>query len=135
MTAKTLTKPDAEIKPQFHAVLIDPYKNTVEDVTYNGDYRHIYELCQVRTFDFVPLQNTDDLFVDDEGLCNLTPETRFFVIEGDTQPLAGRGLILNHDKDGESIAAKFDAAYYRPRVKFYSVDEVRTMTFTESDDE
>jgi hypothetical protein len=135
MTTKTLTTPDVEMKTQFHAVLIDPYKNTVENVTYNGDYRHIYELCQVRTFDYVPLQNTDDLFVDDEGLCNLTAETRFFVIEGDTQPLAGRGLILNHDKDGESIAAKFDAEYYRPRVKFYSLNDVRAMTLAGSDDE
>jgi hypothetical protein len=127
MTAKAATKPNVEKETKFHAVLIDPYKNTVEDVTYNGDYRHIYELCQVRTFDFVPLQNTDDLFVDDEGLCNLTEETRFFVIDGDTQPLAGRGLVLNHDKHGESVSAKFDAAYYRPRVRFYSLDDVRKL--------
>lgn len=131
MTAKTLTtpnKPAAEKK--FNAVLIDPYKNTVENVIYNGDFRHIYELCQVRTFDFVPLQNTDDLFVDDEGLMNLTPETRFFAIEGETGPIAGRGLVLNHDSQGESISAKFDATHYKFKVKFYSLDEVRNMQAT-----
>jgi len=128
MTAKTLTTPKpAKIEKKFNAVLIDPYANTVKNVTYNGDFRHIYELCQIRTFDFVPLQNTDDLFVDDEGLLNLTPETRFFAIDGETGPIAGRGLVLNHDSQGESISAKFDATHYSFKVKFYSLDGVRKL--------
>lgn len=46
--------------------------------------------------------NGDTLYVDDNGL--LFPDLKVFKVEG--QPLAGRGLILGSDEEGNSVDAK-----------------------------
>ena len=90
----------------MRAILIDPAKQTVTEVDYDGDYQSIYKLtdCTTFTVPFV-LENEDSLYVDDEGLWGAT---HFFRIEGYPDPLAGRGLILGTDEDGKSVAAKSD---------------------------
>ena len=90
----------------MRAILIDPAKQTVTEVDYDGDYQSIYKLtdCTTFTVPFV-LENEDALYVDDEGLWGATD---FFRIEGYPDPLAGRGLILGTDEDGKSVAAKSD---------------------------
>jgi hypothetical protein len=103
------------------AVLIDPYKEEVTDVTYNGDYKQIYEHIKVDCFALVRLSDDDDVFVDDEGLLKLKPSTKFFALPDYPQPLAGYGLILGNDNEGESISAHHDAAFYRERVKFMTM--------------
>lgn len=50
------------------------------------------------------LPNGDDLFVDEEGLLK-SPEY-FFMHEAGHQPFAGNGIIVGHDKEGETIAAR-----------------------------
>jgi len=113
------------------AVLIDPYAEEVRDVIYDGNYKQIYEHIQAECFTLVRMRDNDDVFVDDEGLLHLTPETRFFMIPDYPTPLAGRGLILGNDLDttgeGESIDCHHDAAYYAPRVKFLTVQDARAM--------
>ena len=87
----------------MRAILIDPFTQTIEEVDYSGDYKDIYSLIECDLFTTVYLPNTSDdtLFVDDEGL--YVENQRFFKIEGYEQPLAGRGLLLGTDEEGESI--------------------------------
>jgi hypothetical protein len=87
----------------MRAILIDPFTQTIEEVDYSGDYKDIYSLIECDLFTTVYLPNTSDdtLFVDDEGL--YVENQRFFKIDGFEQPLAGRGLLLGTDEEGESI--------------------------------
>ena len=87
----------------MRAILIDPFTQTIEEVDYSGDYKDIYCLIECDLFTTVYLPNTSDdtLFVDDEGL--YVENQRFFKIDGFEQPLAGRGLLLGTDEEGESI--------------------------------
>jgi hypothetical protein len=86
----------------MRAILIDPFTQTIEEVDYSGDYKDIYGLIECDLFTTVYLPNTSDdtLFVDDEGL--YVENQRFFKIDGFEQPLAGCGLLLGTDKEGES---------------------------------
>jgi hypothetical protein len=114
-------KTGARMTAEHKAVLIDPYKEEVTDVTYNGDYKQIYEHIKVDCFALVRLADDDDVFVDDEGLLKLEPSTKFFALPDYPQPLAGYGLVLGNDNEGESISAHHDAAFYRERVKFMTM--------------
>lgn len=108
------------------AVLIDSKNRTVTDVEYNGDYRQIYSLIGCGCFTIVRnLPDNDDLFVDDEGLLHLTGDTPFFTVPWYPSPLAGSGLILNSNDEGDSADAKHDAEFYRRHVRFTSERAVR----------
>lgn len=103
------------------AVLIDSKNRTITDVEYSGDYKEIYRLIGCSCFTVVRnLPDGDDVFVDDEGLLKLTGDTPFFTIPWYPSPLAGSGLILSTDAEGDSTDAKHDAAFYRRHVRFTS---------------
>lgn len=80
-------------------ILINPFDETVKEVNILGNIEDIYLLTECRTFDIVALSNTDDLYIDDEGLLY---DNRYFSIYGKT--LAGRGLIMGHDNEGNSAS-------------------------------
>lgn len=86
--------------------LIDPYKQTIEEVDYDGNYRSIYGLltaegCPVGTFDTVRINDKQDvIFVDDEGL--FKRDQKFFKHPGYPTPLAGKGLVLGGDTYGNT---------------------------------
>lgn len=79
-------------------ILINPHEETITEVEYSGNYKEIYSLIDCRTFDCVYLDNREVLYIDDEGL--LVDETRYFTINN--RVLAGKGLILGTDREGES---------------------------------
>ena len=82
------------------AILIDPFAETVEVVDYSGNWEDIGDLLECRWFDVVRIDDSETLYVDDEGL--YAENQRFFTWDG-YKPLAGRGLILGTDEEGESI--------------------------------
>ena len=97
----------------MRAILIDPFTETISEVEYVGPYQQIYALLShetmpVDTFTTVNLgdENQNAIFVDDNGLLN--DPTHFFVWMDYAQPLAGKGLILGCDDEGESIATDLD---------------------------
>lgn len=103
------------------AILIDPFNETVTEVEHNGDYRHIYELLShpehpVDCFTVVGIEHNDAIFVDDEGL--LKDPKHFFVWEDYAQPLAGRGLVLGTNDEGDSISPKSKIEDVKKRVSF-----------------
>lgn len=99
------------------AILIDPIAMTVTEVTWNGDYHHIYQLTDCETYDCARInKHGDGIFVDDEGL--FKEEQAFFWHEDYPQPLAGKGLILGCDEQGESVAPHTTLAEVRAKVRF-----------------
>ena len=112
------------------AYLIDSQARTVTETDYNGDYRHIYKLIGVETFTVVRINDYDSVFVDDEGLLN-NPRY-FFTLKGYPQPLAGNGLVLGCDDEGESVEPRMSLEDLRAVVGF---TEASVQGFIESDAE
>lgn len=88
----------------FKTFLIDPFAQTITEVEYRGEYRHIYELIDADCYDAARInRHGDALFVDDEGL--FKEEQAFFMHKDYPQPLAGKALLLGcRASDGETIA-------------------------------
>lgn len=106
----------------MRALLLDPTAGTVTEVDYDGDYRSIYKLIDCETFTTVGLDDKGNtLFVDDEGLFRSMDSGEFepFIIwRGYNQPLAGKGLILGTNEEGDSIATTLSLDYVTERVSF-----------------
>lgn len=103
------------------AILIDPFNETVTEVEHNGDYKNIYKLLShpehpVSLFTVVNIEHNDAIFLDDEGL--LKDPKHFFVWEGYEQPLAGKGLVLGTNDEGDSISPVSTLNDIRKRVSF-----------------
>jgi hypothetical protein len=108
------------------AYLIDPQARTVTQVEYTGDYRNIYEHIGADCFDVARVyQNGDGIFVDDEGL--LKDPEHFFVHRNYASPLAGKGLLLGCNEEGESVAPATDFETFKNDIAFVSRDEVLAM--------
>ena len=76
------------------------------------------------------LENNDTLYVDDEGLLK-NPEN-FFLLDSYPQPIAGNGLILGCDHEGESIDAKTSLIELANRVKFMDINEAYNWSLAQS---
>jgi len=97
------------------AYLIDTPNRSITEVEYSGDYKHIYELIECSTFDCVRFDKGDAVFVDDNGLIN-GPVYNFFGFKGYPNPLAGKGLILGSDEEGETTAPSYPMSWYGDRL-------------------
>lgn len=101
----------------MRAYLIDPFAKEVSEVNYTGDYKNINEHIQAPMFCVVDIDNDgDSIFIDDEGL--YVEEQEFFWFDGYPQMLAGRGLVLGTDKEGESVEPKCSIDWLRERIRF-----------------
>ena len=102
----------------FKTFLVDPFTQTINEVQYRGEYKHIYELIDCDTYDCARINRFGDaLFVDDDGLYK---EAQAFFVHADyPQPLAGKALVLGCDmKDGETIAPTTTLDELREKVMF-----------------
>src|SRR5438034_697691 len=104
-------------------LLIDPFALTITEVEHDAsDYHDIYRLLShesmpVDTFDIIHLGDKGDaIFVDDNG--NLKPCERFFLIKGYHSALAGKGLVLGADAEGDTQSAKTTLSQLRKVIKF-----------------
>ena len=126
----------------MQAILIDTPNQTIEIVDYSGDYKDIYALLGCDLFTTVYLEGVgeDTLYVDDEGL--YVENQVFFGIAGCPQPLAGRGLILGTDDEGDSTDCTSSLDTIKkmvtwrhqwldapaPQMDFFSFDDVEGLT-------
>ena len=85
------------------ALLIDPFMETVQEIDYSGDWKDIRTLlkCDIFATVYFDDMSTDSVFVDDEGL--FVDDQRFFKLGNYTQPLAGYGLVLGCNEEGDSV--------------------------------
>tara|TARA_R110002167_G_scaffold254765_5_gene460996 strand:- start:2506 stop:2898 length:393 start_codon:yes stop_codon:yes gene_type:complete len=85
------------------ALLIDPFMETVQEIDYSGDWKDIRTLlkCDIFATVYFDDMSTDSVFVDDEGV--FVDDQRFFKLGNYTQPLAGYGLVLGCNEEGDSV--------------------------------
>ena len=88
----------------MRGILINPFDTTIKEVVYTGDFREIYDLIGCRTFDCVRIYETQDMYIDDEGL--LIDNQMYFTMND--RVYAGKGLLLSHDDEGESTSTNLD---------------------------
>ena len=104
---------------------IDAEKRTITEVEV-GDYKTIYphlstSIKAVDCFTVVGIEKDDSIYVDDEGLLTIQFDTPFFLYEGYPQPLAGNGLVLGTDEEGESVDPKNTLEFIKSKVKFMNL--------------
>lgn len=99
------------------AILIDPFDRNITEVEYSGDFKEIYQHIDCQLFDVVRIDRTNSIFVDDEGLISGKAQA-FFKIDGYPEPLAGKGLMLGADDEGESISPSLTLNEVRGMVDF-----------------
>jgi len=95
-------------------ILINPHEETITEVEYSGNYKEIYDIINCRTFDVATIYNTQDIYVDDEGL--LIDNQRFFSINDRT--FGGKGLLLSHDDEGETKSTNLDLQIVQDMVQW-----------------
>ena len=105
------------------AILIDAKTREVREVSIKGDLKSLQDAVG-GYIELVQLGDGDDLFVNEEGL--LHGEVHFFAIEGYAQPLAGNGIIVGHNGDGDTVSANLTVDWVRERVTFMTRAEVLT---------
>jgi hypothetical protein len=101
--------------------LIDPILRRILPHAYNGDYKSIYTAIHCTEFALAEfdIRTRDGVFVDDNGLLN-RPHF-FFSINGYPQLLAGKGLVLGTDAEGETVSPAVSLETLVRNVKFYEL--------------
>ena len=109
------------------AILINPFTRSVSEVECSGDIQEIYDMLNCGTFTVATFYNPsgDGVFVDDEGMLADPAGMGFFYLpELYPQPLAGMGLVLGCDEDGNSTAPVTPLEEIAGLVEFYTHAEV-----------
>jgi hypothetical protein len=111
---------------KYTAHLIDPVKRTITEVTIDKDngIQDYYDQLHCNIFTAVEINaNRDTIYIDDEGL--FVPNQVFFYHKDyPSQPLAGYGLVIGTDEEGESIAPTVTLQETIDSVKFMSRSDV-----------
>lgn len=124
------------------AYLIDPSNRSVTEVEYTGNYRNINTHLSGEGFDvqyftavYTAVIKEDgtpdhtkpmDVFVDDEGLINENP-FGWFTIKGYGGLLRGKGLVLGHNDEGDSVSPNVTLAEVTKAVGFPSEFQAQMM--------
>ena len=100
------------------AILIDVYEKEIREVDYDGTLDFIYFNLACRAFDVVRIDDVNSIFVDDEGL--LRQNQLYFEYSGSNGifQLAGSGLILGVDDEGNSIPPTLTVEDVKGKVSF-----------------
>lgn len=110
------------------AYLIDPVNKQVSEVEYDEakGLKSIYEHTRCTCIDAVYLNEQDCAYVDDGGLLHGMPYG-MFVLTGSARavPLAGYGLVLGVDRNGQTCAPKIGLHELQAMVTFPSLAEIR----------
>jgi hypothetical protein len=119
---------------KMKAILIDTQNQTVREVEVeqkNGSpLQSMYQHIGCELVDVVNIDDKNDVFVDEEGLLKLDDNSRFFILDGFFQPLAGNGLIVGLDsKNGKSISTTLTVEEVAEMVIFADINTLRTLNY------
>jgi len=109
------------------AILINPFTRTVSEVEYSGHIDELYDMLKCDTFTVATFYNPsgDGVFVDDEGMFADPAEMAFFYLpELYPQPLAGMGLVLGCDEEGNSTAPTTPITEIAGLIEYYTHEQV-----------
>ena len=101
------------------AILIDVKNQEVKEVEHDNTLQNIYDLIDCRVFDNVRIDNVNSIFVDDEGILK---DNLYFQYSGSNGifQLAGNGLLLGIDDEGNSISPTLTVEDVKDKVRFLS---------------
>ena len=101
------------------AILIDVKNQEVKEVEHDNTLQNIYDLIDCRVFDSVRIDNFNSIFVDDEGILK---DNLYFQYSGSNGifQLAGNGLLLGIDDEGNSISPTLTVEDVKDKVRFLS---------------
>ena len=111
----------------MNALLIDPVRETVEEIELEDDFRAIQQMIGADVFDVFRANADDTFFVDDEGLFKTTQfawyyHPRYILPVNLTgrvpAVLVNKAVVLSHDESGDSMPPKFNADHYRESIIF-----------------
>ena len=106
-------------------ILIDVKNRTITEHEIGKGLEPIYEKIGCELFDIVNIDDSNDVYVDDEGLYK---ENDFFSIEGGHQPFRGNGLVLGIDNNsGKSVSTTLTVEKVTEMIKFHTLNEVKQM--------
>ena len=100
------------------AILIDVYNKDIKEVDYDGTLDFIYFNLACRTFDVVRIDDVNSIFVDDEGLLRQNQLYFEYSASGRVFQLAGNGLVLGVDDEGNSISPTLTVEDVEGKVNF-----------------
>jgi hypothetical protein len=108
----------------IRAYLINPYKRQITEVPYDGDLVTAYKLLDCDIVEAAVVDPTqegepDIVYVDEEGL--LKGPQFFFKLAGNEQPLAGKGLVVGSDSEGNDCDARLPIERIRQLVTWMVV--------------
>ena len=120
----------------MQAILIDPFAQEIVQVDYSGDWKDIKKFLQCDLFTTVYMPDTtDSIFVDDEGL--YVENQRYFKFAGYPQPLAGMGLVLGCNTEGDSVSCESTLEQIKAQVEWCdegtSVEPMMTIVTMDDD--
>ena len=100
------------------ALLIDVKNQEVTEVEHDDTLESIYNHINCRTFDVVRIDDVNSIYIDDEGL--FVEDQLYFKYIGttDSVSLAGNGLILGVDDEGETIEPTLTLEHVKSKVSF-----------------
>jgi hypothetical protein len=109
------------IKPAIYGYLIDPHSERITRIELpnesRGNLDAMYKAIGCDLVEPVYLNEARDaVFVDEEGL--LKGPQHFFFIEGCHQPLAGRGVVLGCNEEGDSVNPVLTLDWLREHTAF-----------------
>lgn len=87
----------------MRAILIDPYDKSISEIEYDGTLESAYAIISCYTIQGVSIDDDHVVYVDEEGL--LHEPKPFWQWWGSPNPIAGKGLIVKIDGEGEDAAA------------------------------
>lgn len=109
------------------AILIDVIQGNVRQV--EVDDKNIinewYKYVGCSWVESVYINSHDSIMVDEEGLLSLTDESKFFSFKGNVYE--GNGLVVGVDEKGESVDPCITTEEVRACVKFYTINQVKSM--------
>jgi hypothetical protein len=120
----------------MQAILIDPFAQEIVQVDYSGDWKDIKKFLQCDLFTTVYMPDTtDSIFVDDEGL--YVENQRYFKFASYPQPLAGMGLVLGCNTEGDSVSCESTLEQIKAQVEWCdegtSVEPMMTIVTMDDD--
>lgn len=114
----------------MRSIEINSKLRTIKESSFEGGSRgslDYLQKCVDGTIDLVRVDAGVDLYVNDEGLINGTPD--FFIFKGYHQPLAGNAVLVGSNDEGETVSLPkwVTVKWVQDRVEFADINTIRFM--------
>lgn len=108
-----------------NAILIDVHAKEVKEIKLekkDGLYlQSIYDHLGCKLIDHAMyLNDSNVVYVDDEGLLTMGPTSSFFYIKEAHQPFIGNGIVVGMDEDGNTDHVSVTVEEVRSKVRFFN---------------